>query len=107
MITKKIEGHHRGGNEKSRNQHPWVVLDILRIHRLRKQIAPTRGGLLDSQAQQRERAFAKNVARNRERSVDRREPEHRGNHVTAENPDARATKRAARLDERRRAYRSR
>src|SRR6266849_136966 len=84
MIAQEIERHHRYRNEHARDQHPRIVLDILRIHRLRQQIAPTRRGLLDSQSEQRERALTEDVTRDRKRRVDCGEAKHRGNHMAEE-----------------------
>src|SRR6266851_9056778 len=84
MIAQEIERHYRYRNEDARDQHPRIVLDILRIHRLRQQIAPTRRGLLDSQSAQRERALTEDVTRDRKRRVDCGEAKHRGNHMAEE-----------------------
>src|ERR1039458_6885621 len=58
MVAEEIERHHRKENVDARNQDPRVAREVLHVLRLREQVSPAGGRLLDSQTEQRERAFA-------------------------------------------------
>src|SRR5208283_1561233 len=98
MVAEKVKRHHRKENEDARNQDPWVARQVLHVLRLREKISPARGRLLNSQSEQRERAFAQDEAGNRERGRDYRVANHRRNDVTRDDAPSRCAQRARGLD---------
>src|SRR5271156_5118675 len=98
MVTEEIERHHGQENEDAGDENPRIAREVLHILRLRQQIAPTRGRLLDTQAEQGERTLAQDEARNRQRRGDDRIAEHRGDDMKENHARARSAQGARCLD---------
>src|SRR5580658_1205967 len=98
MVAKKVERHHGEKNEDARDQDPRIAREVLRILRLREQVAPARCGLLDAEAEEGQRALAEDEAWDRKRRGDDRVAEHRRYDVARDDAPSRGAQCARRFD---------